>query len=77
MGTFEHVGYALLVQQRYGEALKYQSRALKFSQSSLKETDPELDYAYRNLAMANHTFRNLDKARELYRKAEAALQLAH
>ena len=77
MGAFEHVGYVLLAQQRYGEALEYYSRAFKFSQSSLKETDPELDYAYRNLAIANHTFRNLDKARELYRKPEAALQLAH
>ena len=77
MGAYEHVGYALLAQQRYGEALEYYSRAFEFAQSSLKETDAELGYAYRNLAMANHGLRNLDQARELYRKAEATLQLAH
>ncbi|MBZ5579771.1 MAG: TonB family protein [Acidobacteriia bacterium] len=77
MGAYEHVGYALLGQQRYGDALEYYSRAFEFAQSSLKETDAELGYAYRNLAMANHGLRNLDKARELYRKAEAILQLAH
>lgn len=77
MGAYEHVGYALLTQQRYEEALVYYSRAFEFAQTSLKETDAELGYAYRNLAMANHGLRNLDKARELYRKAEATLQLAH
>jgi TonB family protein len=77
MGAYEHVGYALLAQQRYGEALEYYSRAFEFAQSSLKETDAELGYAYRNLAVANHGLRNLDKARELYRKAEATMQLAH
>jgi TonB family protein len=77
MGAYEHVGYALLAQQRYQEALDYYSRAFEFAQSSLKETDAELGYAYRNLAMANHGLRNLDKARELYGKAERTLQLAH
>lgn len=77
MGAYEHVGYALLTQQRYGDALEYYSRAFEFAQSSLKETDAELGYAYRNLAMANHGLRNLDKARELYGKAEKTLQLAH
>ncbi len=77
MGAYEHVGHALIAQQRYAEALEYYSRAFEFAQSTLKETDAELGYAYRNLAMANHGLRNLDKARELYRKAEATLQLTH
>jgi TonB family protein len=77
MGAYEHVGYALLAQQRYGEALEYYNRAFEFARSSLKEADAELGYAYRNLAMAHHGLRNLEKARELYRKAEATLQLAY
>jgi len=77
MGAYEHVGYSLLAQQRYQEALEYYGRAFDFAHSSLKETDAELGYAYRNLAMANHGLRNLDKARDLYGKAETTLQLAH
>jgi TonB family protein len=77
MGAYEHVGYALLAQQRYQEALKYYDRAFEFAKLSLEETDAELGYAYRNLGMAHHGLRNLDKARKLYRKAEATLQAAH
>ena len=76
MGAYEHVGYALLAQQRYAEALEYYVKALEFARSTLKDTDAELAYAYRNLAMANHGLRNLDNALDLYRKAETTLELA-
>lgn len=77
MGAYEHVGHTLLAQRRYQDALAYYSRAFEFAQSSLKETDAELGYAYRNLALAHHGIGNLEKARELYRRAEETLQLAH
>jgi hypothetical protein len=38
---------------------------------------PSLGWAYRNLALANHGLGNVDKARELYGKAEGTLQLAY
>lgn len=77
MGAYKHVGYALLAQRRYQEALVYYSRAFEFARLSLEETDAELGYAYRDLALANHGLGNLEKARDLYRKAEERLQLAH
>jgi TonB family protein len=77
MGAYEHVGHALLGQRRYQEALDYYSRAFEFAQASLKETDAELGYAYRDLALAHHGIGNLEKARELYRRAEDTLELAH
>jgi TonB family protein len=76
MGAYEHVGHALFAQQRYAEALEYYTRAFGFAQSSLGETDAEMGYAYRHLAMAHHGVGNLDKARELYKKAETTLELA-
>lgn len=77
MGAYEHVGHTLLAQRRYQDALGYYSRAFEFAQSSLKETDAELGYAYRDLALVHHGIGNLEKARELYGKAEETLQLAH
>ena len=67
----------LLAQRRFQDALEYYTRAFSFAQSSVKETDAELGWAYRNLALANHGLGNLDKARDQYAKAEKTLQLAH
>ena len=76
MGAYENVGHTLLAQGRYQESLDYYSRAFEFAQSSLKGTDAELGYAYRNLAMANHGLRNLEAALKLYAKAEQTIRLA-
>lgn len=76
MLAYESVGHVLLAQGRFQEALDYYVHAFAFAQSSLKETDAEMGWAYRNLALANHGLRNLDKARELYGKAEKTLQVA-
>jgi len=77
MGAYQNVGYVLLYQNRSSEALEYFSRAFDFARSRLGDNDADLGYAYRNLAIANHRLNNLDKARELYGKAEKTLQLAH
>jgi TonB family protein len=77
MGAYNNVGFVLFYQNRFSEALEYFSRAFDFARSRLGENDADLGYAYRNLAIANHSLKNLDKARELYGKAEKTLQLAH
>lgn len=76
MGAYENVGHAFLAQQRYTEALEWYSQALSLAQVSLKETDAELAYAYRNLGMANHGLRNLSRSLQLYKKAEVTLRRA-
>jgi len=76
MLAYESVGHVLLAQGRFQEALDYYTHAYVFAQSSLKETDAEMGWTYRNLALANHGLGNLDKAGELYGKAEKTLQIA-
>jgi TonB family protein len=76
MLAYESVGHALMAQRRFQEALDYYTRSFNLAQTAVKETDAELGWAYRNLALANHGLGNLDKARELYGKAEKTLQLA-
>ncbi len=74
--AYENVGHALMAQRRFQEALDFYTRSFSLAQTAVKETDAELGWAYRNLALANHGLGNLDKARELYGKAEKTLQLA-
>lgn len=75
--AYESVGHALMAQRRFQEAFDYYTRSFNLAQTVVKETDAELGWAYRNLALANHGLGNLDKARELYGKAEKTLQLAY
>jgi TonB family protein len=76
MLAYESVGHLLLAQGRFQEALDYYTHAFAFAQVSLKETDAEMGWTYRNLALANHGLGNINKARELYEKAEKTLQIA-
>jgi TonB family protein len=77
VGAYENAGHALLAQRRFGEALDYYNKALNLASSVLKETDAELGYAYRNVALANHGLGDLNRARDYYGKAEKTLQLAY
>lgn len=77
MLAYENVRHALMAQRRFQEALDYYTRSFSLAQTTVKETDAELGWAYRNLALANHGLGSLDKARELYGKAERTLQLAY
>ena len=77
MGAYELVGHTLMQQQRYQEALDSYSRALQFAQLKLTDKNAELGQLYGYLAIAHHGMSNLDKARELYKKAEKSLQSAY
>ncbi|HEX8921385.1 MAG TPA: tetratricopeptide repeat protein [Pyrinomonadaceae bacterium] len=78
IGAHESVGEVMVGQQRYREALEYYSRALDLGQrSDLTETDAELGQLYGNVAMTNHLLGDLDKALEMYRKAEKISQAAY
>jgi tetratricopeptide (TPR) repeat protein len=78
IGAHESVGEVMAGQQRYREALDYYSRALDLGQhSDLTETDAELAQLYGNVAMTNHLLGDLDKALELYRKAEKIYRAAY
>jgi tetratricopeptide (TPR) repeat protein len=70
MRAYESVGHTMLGQERYPEALRYYSRAFDFGQLELTEEDATLGRLYSNLAVTQHMLGDLDKARELYRKAE-------
>jgi TonB family protein len=76
MLAYENVGHALMAQRRFQDALDFYARSFSLAQTAVKETDAELGWAYRNLALANHGLGNLDMARELYGKAEKTLLLA-
>lgn len=77
MGANEFLGHVLVGQKRYPEAIGYYKRALDVVGSKLTEEDAELGRLYGHLAIAHHLNRDLDKARELYKKAEKIYQLAH
>ncbi|HEV2912366.1 MAG TPA: TonB family protein [Pyrinomonadaceae bacterium] len=77
MGAYEMFGHVLRGQKRYQEAIEYYNRALDAVRSRLTEKDAELGRLYGDIAITHHLLRDLDKARELYRKAELIYQLAH
>ena len=77
MGANELLGHVLLRQKRYQEAIDSYKRALDVVGSKLTEEDAELGRLYGHLAVVHHLMRDLDKARELYKKAEKIYQLAH
>ena len=77
MGAYQLFGHVLRGQRRYQEALGYYQRALDVVGSRLTEKNAELGRLYGDMAITHHHLRNLDKARELYGKAEKILQLAY
>lgn len=77
MGAYEMFGHVLRGQKQYQEALEYYNRALDAVRSRLTERNAELGRLYGDMAITHHLLRDLDKARELYRKAEKIYQLAH
>jgi len=76
-GAYQYLGYTMMGQKRYQEALEYYSRALDFVRPKLTEKNAELGQLYGDLAVAHHALGNLEKARELYRVAERIYQIAH
>lgn len=76
MGAYEMFGHVLRGQKRYQEALEYYNRALDAVRAVIKETDAELGSLYGDMAITYHALRDLDKAREMYRKSEETFQLA-
>ncbi len=77
MGAYELFGHVLRGQKRYQESLEYYNRALDAVRSRLTEKNAELGKLYGDMAITHHLLRDLDKARELYRKATKIFQLAH
>lgn len=77
MGAYESVGRALNGQGRYQEAIGYYTRALEVGRPRVDDTDAEAGSLYGSIAMAYHAMRNLDQAREFYRKAERTFQHAY
>ena len=73
----QYFGNVLLWQKRYQEAIEYYYRAIKLAGTSLREKDAELGQLYGDLAIAHHLLRDLDKAREFYKKAEKTYQNAY
>lgn len=76
MGAYRLFGYTMLGQRRFQEALEYANRAFDAVRSTLTERDAEVAQLYGDIARAQHLLRDLDKAREFYRKSEKSYQLA-
>ncbi|HJR05719.1 MAG TPA: tetratricopeptide repeat protein [Pyrinomonadaceae bacterium] len=77
MGAYEHVGESLAGQKRYADAISYYSRALEVSRPRLNDANAEVGQLYGRIALAYHMMRDLDKAREFYRKATRTYQTAY
>ena len=77
LGAYELMGHVMRGQKRYREALDYYKRAQVAAGSKLDEKDAELGRLYGDMAITHHLLRELDKARELYSKAERVLQAAY
>jgi len=69
-------GYVMMAQSRYREALDHYQRALDVVRARLTEEDGELGQLYGDIAAAHRALRDLDKAREFYRKSEKSYRLA-
>lgn len=76
-GAYQFFGHVLRGQKRYREALEYYHRALDAVRAKLTEKNAELAQLYGDVAITQHLLRDLDKAREFYRKAENVYRLAH
>ena len=77
MGAYENVGHSLVGQGRYEEAVRFYSRAVEVGSPRVNDTNAEVGRLYRSIAMAYHSMRNLDKAREFYRKAAKTYRVAY
>ncbi len=77
MGAYEMFGHVLMGQERYQEAITYYSRANEIARPRLNDTNAEVGRLYWDMGIAYHSLRNLDKAREFYRKAEKTYQFAY
>jgi tetratricopeptide (TPR) repeat protein len=64
-------------QKRFDEAISYYSRALAVARPRVNDTDAEAGRIYGRIAIAYHAMRNLDKAREFYRRATKTYQIAY
>lgn len=76
MRANEFLGHVFLRQTRYPDAIESYNRALRVG-TTLTEKDAELGRLYGDLAIAHHLLRDLDKAREFYRRAEKIYQNAY
>jgi tetratricopeptide (TPR) repeat protein len=77
MGAYELFGRVMLGQKRYREALDSYALALNAVKTRLTERNAELGCLYGEMAVAWHLLGDLDKALELYRKAEKIYQTAY
>jgi len=77
MGAYQKLGYALMGQKRYQEALTSYLRAADVVRLKLTDKDSEMARLYGDIAIAHHAMGDLAKAREMYRKAETAYQNAY
>jgi TonB family protein len=66
----EFFGHVLARQKRYSEAIDYYRKALKIAAKRLTENDAELGELWGEMAIAHHLKRDLDLARQYYKKAE-------
>lgn len=76
MSAYQMYGYALMELKRAQEALTYFTRALDAVRAKTDEKGAEVARLYGDIAIAHHALRELDKAREMYRKSAATYQLA-
>jgi TonB family protein len=76
-GAYEYVGLVMLGQKRHQEAIEYFNRAIEIVTPKLDETDAELGQLFGELAIAYYGLGDLNKARELYRRAEKIYQAAY
>jgi tetratricopeptide (TPR) repeat protein len=77
MGAYENVGDALMGEGRYKEAITYYTRAVEMGRPRVTDKNAETGQVYASIGAAYHRLRDLDKAREFYRKAESTYRVAY
>jgi TonB family protein len=77
MMAYEHLGFSMLGQNKYNEALSHFNHALEFAKASLTESDAEFGDLYIYLGLTYSRMGNPNRAREQYAKGEKTLQLAY
>jgi tetratricopeptide (TPR) repeat protein len=77
MGAYENVGDALMGQGRYRESITYYTRAVEMGRPRVNDKNAEAGQVYASIGAAYHRLRELDKAREYYRKAENTYRTAY
>jgi TonB family protein len=75
--AYQYAGHSEFGQRKFADALGFYKQEVTIAEATLKPTDAELAYAYRDIARALHGTGDLQQAKTYYERAVKTLEAAH